>query len=280
MAMRSPMQGQRSVAWRGDRQRQWHLHLHASGQLQWQPTALPIPSATARAARTPTLWPSPSCRSTMRRQLRARPSPPMKIRSRPAPCRQRQISMAMPSPTAKAATLRTAPWWSMPTAPTPTRRPPTTTAPTALPTRSMTAKAAAIPTRWRSRSARSTMHRRRWIRSSSPMKTLTKTGSLPVATDVDGDTVTYSKASNPAHGTLVVNADGTYTYTPAANYHGPTALPIRSAMATVGRTPIRWPSRSTLRRLPPTTPSSRTKIRSRPAPCRWQKMPTAMPLPM
>ena len=42
-----------------------------------------------------------------------------------------------------------------------------------------------------------------------------------VATDVDGDTLTFTKASDPAHGTVVVNTDGTYTYTPAANYFGP-----------------------------------------------------------
>ena len=31
---------------------------------------------------------------------------------------------------------------------------------------------------------------------------------------------TFAKASDPSHGTVVVNADGTYTYTPAANYNG------------------------------------------------------------
>ncbi|MGQ0455520.1 MAG: tandem-95 repeat protein [Hyphomicrobium sp.] len=45
-------------------------------------------------------------------------------------------------------------------------------------------------------------------------------GSLPVATDADGDTLTYSRASNPLHGTVVVNSNGTYTYTPTANYSG------------------------------------------------------------
>ena len=45
-------------------------------------------------------------------------------------------------------------------------------------------------------------------------------GTLPPATDVDGDTVTYVKATNPSHGTVVVNADGTYVYTPSANYNG------------------------------------------------------------
>jgi VCBS repeat-containing protein len=47
-----------------------------------------------------------------------------------------------------------------------------------------------------------------------------KSGTLPAASDVDGDTVTYAKAGDPAHGTVVVNPDGSYTYTPAANYTG------------------------------------------------------------
>ena len=45
-------------------------------------------------------------------------------------------------------------------------------------------------------------------------------GTLPTATDVDGDALTYSKASNPAHGKVTVNADGTYVYTPAKNFNG------------------------------------------------------------
>ncbi|WP_293054250.1 Ig-like domain-containing protein [Paludibacter sp.] len=40
------------------------------------------------------------------------------------------------------------------------------------------------------------------------------------ATDVDGDALTFSKGSDPSHGTLIFNSDGTYTYTPATNYHG------------------------------------------------------------
>ncbi|UYQ95762.1 Ig-like domain-containing protein [Chitinophaga horti] len=40
------------------------------------------------------------------------------------------------------------------------------------------------------------------------------------ATDVDGDALTYAKATDPSHGTVTVNSDGTYTYTPSANYHG------------------------------------------------------------
>ncbi|QRY81741.1 retention module-containing protein [Pseudomonas sp. PDNC002] len=40
------------------------------------------------------------------------------------------------------------------------------------------------------------------------------------ATDVDGDSLTYSLKTGPAHGTLTLQADGNYTYTPNANYHG------------------------------------------------------------
>ncbi|MGE8501468.1 MAG: retention module-containing protein [Pseudomonas sp.] len=42
------------------------------------------------------------------------------------------------------------------------------------------------------------------------------------ARDVDGDTLTYSIANGngPQHGTVVMNANGTYTYQPAKDFHG------------------------------------------------------------
>ncbi|MEZ5844371.1 MAG: Ig-like domain-containing protein [Hyphomicrobiaceae bacterium] len=47
-------------------------------------------------------------------------------------------------------------------------------------------------------------------------------GTLPVATDVDGDPLTYAAgATAPAHGTVTVNPDGSYLYTPAPDYNGP-----------------------------------------------------------
>ncbi|MBH9552056.1 tandem-95 repeat protein [Inhella gelatinilytica] len=46
------------------------------------------------------------------------------------------------------------------------------------------------------------------------------TATLPSATDENGDTLSYAKATNPSHGTVVVNANGSYTYTPEANYFG------------------------------------------------------------
>src|SRR5207253_221745 len=38
--------------------------------------------------------------------------------------------------------------------------------------------------------------------------------------DVDGDTLTVSVGTQPAHGTVTVNADQTIMYAPAANYNG------------------------------------------------------------
>ncbi len=40
------------------------------------------------------------------------------------------------------------------------------------------------------------------------------------ATDIDGNPPTYSIASQPQHGTIVVNPDWTFNYTPALNYYG------------------------------------------------------------
>ncbi len=46
--------------------------------------------------------------------------------------------------------------------------------------------------------------------------------NIATATDVDGDNVTFSLVEEykPIHGTVVINPDGTFTYTPYANYNG------------------------------------------------------------
>jgi gliding motility-associated-like protein len=46
------------------------------------------------------------------------------------------------------------------------------------------------------------------------------------ATDPDGDPITFDKGNDPAHGTVVVNADGTYTYTPEPGYTGDDSFTI------------------------------------------------------
>ncbi|MBS0427904.1 MAG: tandem-95 repeat protein, partial [Proteobacteria bacterium] len=44
--------------------------------------------------------------------------------------------------------------------------------------------------------------------------------------DVDGDTLTYTADTPPSHGTVVVNPDGSYTYTPDLDYHGPDSFTV------------------------------------------------------
>ncbi|WP_163852346.1 tandem-95 repeat protein [Pseudooceanicola aestuarii] len=49
----------------------------------------------------------------------------------------------------------------------------------------------------------------------------TLNGTLPVASDIDGDTLTYGPAAPvAANGTVTVNANGTFTYTPNADFNG------------------------------------------------------------
>lgn len=51
-----------------------------------------------------------------------------------------------------------------------------------------------------------------------------------VATDADGDTLTYALTQGPSHGTLAFNtATGAYTYTPAANYNGADSFKVTVA---------------------------------------------------
>ncbi|MFZ7823667.1 tandem-95 repeat protein, partial [Priestia sp. 40] len=48
----------------------------------------------------------------------------------------------------------------------------------------------------------------------------TSLNSRVVATDVDGNPLTYGLLAVPVNGTVVVNSNGTYTYTPNENYNG------------------------------------------------------------
>jgi VCBS repeat-containing protein len=46
-------------------------------------------------------------------------------------------------------------------------------------------------------------------------------GQLPVASDVDGDSVTYGKATLPSRGELTLGVDGSFAYTPVAGVNEP-----------------------------------------------------------
>jgi VCBS repeat-containing protein len=46
------------------------------------------------------------------------------------------------------------------------------------------------------------------------------TGTLPPASDEEGDSVTYGAESDPAHGQVTVNEDGSFSYTPDVDFHG------------------------------------------------------------
>src|SRR3989442_767810 len=51
--------------------------------------------------------------------------------------------------------------------------------------------------------------------------TVAAPGVLGNDTDVDSATITAVVVTSPAHGTLALSANGSFTYTPAANYNGP-----------------------------------------------------------
>lgn len=53
-------------------------------------------------------------------------------------------------------------------------------------------------------------------------------GVLDNDQDVDGDPLTADLVSAPAHGALTLNSDGSFTYDPDLNYHGPDSFTYRS----------------------------------------------------
>ena len=53
-------------------------------------------------------------------------------------------------------------------------------------------------------------------------------GVLGNDTDADGDPITAVKVANPAHGTVTLNANGSFTYTPAAGYSGPDSFTYKA----------------------------------------------------
>jgi len=53
-------------------------------------------------------------------------------------------------------------------------------------------------------------------------------GLLVNDSDADGDTLTAIKVTDPAHGTVTLNPDGSFTYKPVANYYGPDSFTYKA----------------------------------------------------
>jgi len=49
-----------------------------------------------------------------------------------------------------------------------------------------------------------------------------------VATDIDSASLTYSRVTDAAHGSVTVNANGTFSYTPNLNYNGPDSFTFKA----------------------------------------------------
>ena len=58
--------------------------------------------------------------------------------------------------------------------------------------------------------------------------TVVAPGVLANDTDIDGDPITAILVDSPAHGTLSLNSDGSFTYTPALNYNGPDSFTYKA----------------------------------------------------
>src|SRR5947199_255635 len=54
--------------------------------------------------------------------------------------------------------------------------------------------------------------------------TVSGPGALGNDSDVDGDSLSAVLVSQPTHGTLTLNSDGSFSYAPAATYHGTDTL--------------------------------------------------------
>ena len=57
------------------------------------------------------------------------------------------------------------------------------------------------------------------------------------AYDVDGDPLTFSKGTNPANGTVTVNPDGTYTYTPNKDFNGTDSFTYQASDGSLATAP-------------------------------------------
>ncbi|PYI52599.1 tandem-95 repeat protein [Paenibacillus flagellatus] len=71
---------------------------------------------------------------------------------------------------------------------------------------------------------------------SSTIKNKPLSGRVQQASDTDRDPLVWSKAAEPEHGTLQLNADGTYVYTPQADFVGYDGFRVAASDGKGGRT--------------------------------------------
>ena len=67
--------------------------------------------------------------------------------------------------------------------------------------------------------------------------TVTAPGVLGNDTDPDGDPLSAVLVSGPSHGSLTLNANGSFTYTPAADYNGSDSFTYRASDGTLDSNP-------------------------------------------
>ena len=71
------------------------------------------------------------------------------------------------------------------------------------------------------------------INEDTTLNVLSATGVLANDSDVDGDPLTATVMVGPAHGSLTLNPDGSFSYTPALNYNGPDSFTYKPNDGTV-----------------------------------------------
>ena len=67
--------------------------------------------------------------------------------------------------------------------------------------------------------------------------TVAAAGVLTNDTDVENDTLTATKLSDPTHGSVTLNANGSFTYTPTAAFFGPDSFTYRASDASSNSNP-------------------------------------------
>ena len=102
-----------------------------------------------------------------------------------------------------------------------------------------------------------------------------QTGVLANDTSGSGSPLTARVSDGPAHGTLTLNGDGSFSYTPAADYSGPDAFSYTANDGANDSVPATVSLTVTPRRPPWRTPTRTRPSRTRRSP--WASRPACSP---